>query len=216
LKTIVYVDGYNLYYGLLRKSSYKWLDLFTLFQNHVLGPETEVVDVRFYTAPVLGKMCDDPASQQRQRQYLQALRKMPPQKITIIEGTIVASTPSLRLVEAISGLPSKVRVHDFTEKKTDVSLASDLICDGFTNSSAQAVLCSNDTDFAPALNALRKSCPHIRIGIVAPVSPDDHRHIANDLVKHGHWAKKLSPVHLANSQLPDKIPGTAIYRPEQW
>jgi len=31
VKTIVYVDGYNLYYGLLRKSPHKWLDLFALF-----------------------------------------------------------------------------------------------------------------------------------------------------------------------------------------
>jgi hypothetical protein len=36
MRTIVYVDGYNLYYGLLRKSAYKWLDLYSLFQNHVL------------------------------------------------------------------------------------------------------------------------------------------------------------------------------------
>lgn len=216
LKTIVYVDGYNLYYGLLRKSNHKWLNLFSLFQDHVLEYGTEVMDVRFYTAPVLGKMSDDPASQQRQRQYLQALRKMPPKKITIIEGTIVASTPSLRLVETIPGLPQRVRVHDFTEKKTDVNLASDLICGGFQKKYEQAVLCSNDSDFAPALNALRTACPHVRIGVVAPISADDHRYIATDLIKHAHWAKKLSLVHVANAQLPNKIPGTTIYKPESW
>jgi 6-hydroxy-3-succinoylpyridine 3-monooxygenase len=27
LRTRVYVDGYNLYYGCLRKTSYKWLDI---------------------------------------------------------------------------------------------------------------------------------------------------------------------------------------------
>jgi len=161
-------------------------------------------------------MSDDPASQQRQRQYLQALRKMQPQKVTIIEGMMFASTPSLRLVEPMAGLSKKVRVHDFTEKKTDVNLASDLICGAFQKKYEQAILCSNDTDFTPALNALRTNCPHVRIGVVAPISPDDHRYIAADITKHAHWAKKLSPVHLASSQLPNKIPGTTIYKPETW
>ena len=77
MKTIVYVDGYNLYYGLLRRSPYKWLDLFTLFQTHVLQ-DAEVIEVRYYTAPVLARMCDDARSPQRQRTYLPASpRRLP-------------------------------------------------------------------------------------------------------------------------------------------
>jgi hypothetical protein len=72
MKTIVYVDGYNLYYGMLRKSSYKWLDLYSLFQHHVLSPDAEVVDVRYYTAPLITRICDDPESPTRHRKYLQA------------------------------------------------------------------------------------------------------------------------------------------------
>ena len=32
-KTAVYVDGYNLYYGRLRNSAYKWLDVVALFDG---------------------------------------------------------------------------------------------------------------------------------------------------------------------------------------
>jgi hypothetical protein len=32
------VDGYNLYYGLLRGTKLKWLDLVALFESHVLAP----------------------------------------------------------------------------------------------------------------------------------------------------------------------------------
>ncbi len=35
-KTIVYVDGFNLYYGVLKNTGYKWLDLerfFTLLRQ---------------------------------------------------------------------------------------------------------------------------------------------------------------------------------------
>ena len=54
LKTIVFIDGYNLYYGLLRRSPYKWLDLYTLFQSHVLQ-NADVLEIRYYTAPVLAR-----------------------------------------------------------------------------------------------------------------------------------------------------------------
>ena len=37
MRTVVYVDGYNLYYGLLRNTTLKWLDLVALFRNHVLA-----------------------------------------------------------------------------------------------------------------------------------------------------------------------------------
>ncbi len=109
MRTIVYVDGYNLYYGVLRKTALKWLDLFGLFQDHVLDSEAELVEVRYCTAPVLGRMCDDIESPQRRRQYLQALRKMYPEKIVIVEGKIIATTPFQRLVEPLEAALATVR-----------------------------------------------------------------------------------------------------------
>ena len=119
MRTIVYVDGYNLYYGLLRKSKLKWLDLLSLFEGHVLDQNADLVEVRYYTAPVLGRMSDDGESPQRQRRYLQALRKMHPSRLTIVEGRILASTPFQRLVSPIPEAPhlSKVQVFDFNEKR---------------------------------------------------------------------------------------------------
>lgn len=218
MKTIVYVDGYNLYYGLLRRSAFKWLDLYRLFQEHALGPDADVVEVRYYTAPVLGRMSDDPESAQRQRTYLQALRKMQPNKVTIIEGKIMAETPVLRLVHPLPECPglTHVKVHDFTEKKTDVNLAADLITGAWTGAYEQAVVCSNDTDLEGALRAVRENCPVVRLGLVAPIPSNDSRKIAADLKKYTDWSKVLSPVHLERSQLPDKIPCTALRRPEHW
>lgn len=218
LKTIVYVDGYNLYYGLLRRSPHKWLDLFSLFQDHVLGRDSDLVEVRYYTAPVLGRMCDDPQSSQRQRQYLEALRKTPPQKVCIVEGKILAETPLLRLVEPIPEAPhiTKVRVHNFSEKKTDVNLAADMLAGAWTGAYQQAVLCSNDTDLEGALRSIRAHHPALRLGLVAPIPGGDIRKVAGALKRHVDWAKLLSPVHLGLSQLPDKIPGTNIRKPDAW
>lgn len=218
MKTVVYVDGYNLYYGLLRRANLKWLDLVSLFDNHVLDPQSELIEVRYYTAPVLGRMCDDPASPQRQRQYLQALKTLHNDRLKIIEGKIVAATPHQRLVNPLPELPDlkRIQVYDFKEKKTDVGLATDLLTGAWSNSFEQAVLCSNDTDFEPALATVRRDHPKIRLGLVAPVARGESRYISGDLKRHVHWSKTLSLVHVGNSQLPEKIPGTNIRRPDTW
>jgi uncharacterized LabA/DUF88 family protein len=218
LRTIVYVDGYNLYYGLLRKSKLKWLDLVVLFNEHVLDDSANVIEVRYYTAPVLGRMSDNPESPQRQRRYLQALRKVHSTGLVIVEGRIMATTPFQRLVNPIPEAPhlDKVQVYDFNEKKTDVNLASDMIAGAWTNAYDQAVLCSNDSDLEGAFATIRRHHPSIRLGLVAPITGDDHRRISKDLSKYADWAKILSPVHIANSQLPDRIPHSALRRPETW
>ena len=218
MRTVVYVDGYNLYYGLLRGTKLKWLDLVALFESHVLAPETELIEVRYYTAPVLARMCDDPESPRRQRIYLQALRRMHPLRLKVIEGKIAAATPYQRLVEAIPEAPhlKRVKVFHFNEKKSDVNLAADLISGAWTDAYEQAVVCSNDTDLEAALETVRTHHPTLRLGVVAPVPGSDHRYIAGDLKQHAHWAKPLSTTHLSKAQLPDRIPASAIHKPLAW
>lgn len=218
LKTVVYVDGYNLYYGLLRRTAFKWLDLYALFAQHVLGSDADVIEVRYYTAPVLSKMSDDPESPQRQRIYLQALRKMSPGRVLIVEGKMHHATPHQRLVKPIPEAPhiETVQVSVFNEKKTDVNLAADLITGAWTGAYEQAVLCSNDSDLEAALATIRKHHPQLRLGLVAPISGDDHRKISRDLAQFVDWKKTLSTVHLANAQLPFKIPKTTIQKPASW
>ena len=57
MRTAVYIDGYNLYYGRLRHTSYKWLDVVGLVED-ILGvqdPESSVVAVKYFTAPALAR-----------------------------------------------------------------------------------------------------------------------------------------------------------------
>ena len=220
MRTIVYIDGYNLYYGLLKNSPYKWLDLFSLFQNHVLDKSAEVIEVRYYTAPLLGKMSDDPKSPQRQRIYIQALKTVHPNKITIIEGRMESSTPFQRLVNPILEAPNlkAVKVWDFTEKKTDVNLATDMLSAAWRGICEQIVLCSNDTDLEGAFRNIHEHLPHIKMGLVAPIPGNDHRKINNDLKRYAHWTKELSPIHLENSQFPRVITRNSkpIIKPTEW
>ena len=41
MKTIVYVDGFNLYYGAVKGTPYKWLDIARLCQS--LLPKSQIV-----------------------------------------------------------------------------------------------------------------------------------------------------------------------------
>lgn len=217
MKTTVFIDGYNLYYGAIRRTPYKWLDIFKLFSEQLLHPDTELLEVRYYTAPVLGSLCDDPASPQRQRQYLQALRKLYPDKLTIIEGKLIRGDAMLRLSQPIPELPelAKVKVITLTEKKTDVNIAADMLAGAFTGQFEQAVLCSNDSDMEGALKVIRQYCPNTRLGLVAPTATPG-RFISNDLKAQAHWVKTISPEEMEAAQLPPKIRGTSITKPDTW
>lgn len=216
MRTRVYVDGFNLFYAALSGTKYKWLDLFALFDDHVLDEGSEVELVRYYTAPIRASAADDKQAPIRQQRYLRALRAYRPDRITICEGFIQRTTPALRLAEPVPGMAAgaAVKVFQFTEKQTDVSLAADLISDAWQQRMEQAVLCSNDSDLASALAAVRRDHPSLRVGLVAPVG--DARYVSAALKRHSHWHKPLSPVHLAAAQLPHKIPGTPLTRPAGW
>jgi 6-hydroxy-3-succinoylpyridine 3-monooxygenase len=55
LKTIVYVDGFNFYYGCLKGAGYSAVDLVSLFRDCVLpsssGVHSELIKLHYYTAP---------------------------------------------------------------------------------------------------------------------------------------------------------------------
>lgn len=218
MRTRVYVDGFNLFYGALSRSRFKWLDLFALFQDHVLSPGSMVEVVNYYTAPIKAAAADDREAPARQQRYQRALLAYRPGSIRVHQGRIQRNTPALRLAEDLPGLPkgTAVRVLHFAEKQTDVNLAADLISDAWRGGFEQAVICSNDSDLVGAIAAVRRDHPALRIGIVAPLVRGGARAIAEDLRKLAHWHKLLSESHLAAAQLPDKIPGTPLTRPEAW
>jgi uncharacterized LabA/DUF88 family protein len=216
MRTRVYVDGFNLFYAALSGSRYKWLDLFALFQDHVLKPEAVVEQVHYYTAPIKASAADDKQAPIRQQRYLRALRAYHSNRITIREGFIQRTTPRLRLIEDLPGEsnPTTVKVWHFAEKQTDVNLAADLISDAWKGRMEQAVICSNDSDLAGALAAVRNDHPKLLIGLVAPIR--NVRHLSVDLKRHAHWHKILSTTHLMAARLPNKIPGTPLTCPMEW
>ena len=70
-RTIAYIDGYNLYYGLLKRTPYKWLDPVRLV-SALLRDDHELFSVKYFTSPVK-TYPHDTAALDRQKVYLQAL-----------------------------------------------------------------------------------------------------------------------------------------------
>ena len=51
MRTYIYIDGFNLYYGALKGTPYKWLDVKALF-GAILRPDNEILKIKYYTARV--------------------------------------------------------------------------------------------------------------------------------------------------------------------
>jgi len=68
-RTIIYIDGFNLYYGAVRGSAFKWLNLQRFFQ--LLRPHDNILKVHYFTALV------DGPTKPNQDAYLRALGTLP-------------------------------------------------------------------------------------------------------------------------------------------
>jgi len=74
MKTYVYIDGFNLYYGAVRGTPYRWLDIRKLCQ--LLLPKHQIATVKYFTARVSGRP-GDPDKSTRQQTFLRALATLP-------------------------------------------------------------------------------------------------------------------------------------------
>jgi len=74
VRTYVYVDGFNLYYGAVKGTLFKWLNLVELARQ-VLPAGYTVERVKYFTARVSGAA--DPDAPRRQHLYFSALQTLP-------------------------------------------------------------------------------------------------------------------------------------------
>ena len=207
--TNLYVDGFNLYYRALRNTPFRWLDLRKLAET--LFPEDAIRTICYFTAHIEPRP-GDPTQPQRQQAYLRALATLP--DIEVHYGTFRSRTKRRPLAEPVPGLPPFVRVKDSEEKGTDVNLATRLLVDGFTGAYEQAVVVSNDADFAEPMRYVRDI-----LGLrVTLVNPDREAPSPSDLASAATYVKRLWKSHLRRSQFPDALTDArgAIRKPTGW
>lgn len=234
LRTRVYVDGYNFYYGCLKGTHFKWLDLYKLFQEHVLpsalferdgqAVRSELLPeaLQFFTATIIERAAKAHDSVSSQERYHTALRKLHDGRIRIVKGYY--SETKARAPRIDETKPDiwprdceKVAIWRLEEKQTDVNLALHAYHDAITDQVDHVVIASNDTDLVPALRMIREHTA-VSIGLVIPTRDSERRPNA-DLAKHAHWVRHhLTDAELAAAQLPRVVPGgkNATVKPDSW
>lgn len=74
IRTYVYIDGFNLYYGALKGTPFRWLNPVALAAQLVPASHT-ISKVKYFSARVSGAA--DPSSPRRQQAYISALATLP-------------------------------------------------------------------------------------------------------------------------------------------
>lgn len=207
LRTVVYIDGFNLYYGALRGTSWKWLDL-PAFCSRTLGPQNQILAVKYYTATVRPTP-RDPDANRRQEAYHRALRAHCP-TVEFHFGHFLRHQVTM---ENANPPPARVDVWKTEEKGSDVNLALHVLDDAWKNAYDCAVVVSNDSDLAEALRLVRTQ-HHKVVGVLTPGAP--LRKTSWQLRQYAHFVKPIRTWALESSQLPDPVPGTAIRKPVGW
>ncbi len=207
MRTYVHVDGFNLYYGALKGTVWKWLDLPALFAK-VLQPHHHILKVKYFTARVSGTLAD-PSKPQRQDVYLRALRHHRPE-VAVYFGHFLSHRVRAPLVQPV-GNRRTTEVIRTEEKGSDVNLAVHLLNDAWLDAYDCAVVVSNDSDIAEAMRLVRQHHGK-RIGLVTPGTGRPSR----QLMAHADFARHIRTNALQGSQLPDPIPGTTISKPPPW
>jgi uncharacterized LabA/DUF88 family protein len=233
LRTNVYIDGFNLYYGLFRNDRrlpWKWLDLAAL-SSRLLPRTLSLHRIRYFTAEVVPRR-HDPDQAIRQQTYLRALETIP--SITIHKGNFLtnpkdqvplqpvpmpAMNPKIRVEcrsEVRRALRSlrRVRVLNTEEKGLDVNLASYLLFDVALGDCEAVMIISNDSDLATPLQLARDTWR----ATVVVVNPHPGRPTAL-LHQMADEYRQIRPAILPDCQLPPVVydsVGRAIHKPRKW
>jgi hypothetical protein len=126
MKTIIYVDGFNLFYGCLKHTDDKWLDLVRLFEDLLYTQDTQsqLLKIKFFTADIKAKVASHgQAAMIAQQDYHRALQALYPERIEIIKGFYSLEYANLLAYQEPPDKTKRVGIWRMEEKQTDVSMA---------------------------------------------------------------------------------------------
>ncbi len=206
--TYVYVDGFNLYYGAVKGTPYKWLNILSLCQR--LLPKNNIVKIKYFTALVTARP-GDPDQPNRQQIYLRALRTIP--NLEIIYGHFLEHPVNMPLVNSLSGKTKYAHVMKTEEKGSDVNIAAHMINDGYKGLYQVAVLLTNDSDLVEPIKIVRSDLK-LAVGVLNP----HHNTPSYELRKYATFVKPIRKGVLAASQFPTTLTDAtgSFHKPPTW
>ena len=217
MRTACFVDGYNVFYGLLAGTPYKWLDLPAL-QAHIIRIEhcdSTLAAVSFFTSGVKPSLASRGiASKEAQDTYIRALIS---RGVDVYYGRHqLESGKAPRFVDKATAASrdDQVEIWKLEEKETDVHIAISMYRLAARQAALplelrveQLVLVSADTDMTPALRALREDFPGLQLGVILPHREGIQRTAPGSLKQYVNWMRQVvTNAELARYQFPARIP----------
>ncbi len=204
----VYIDGFNLYFGALKSTSYKWVNPYKLCEL-LLPPSYDIQYVKYFTAKVSGTP-RDPTKPTRQQMLFRALATLP--RFKIILGSFQSHKVLRPLAVPVPGLPAMVVVEDTKEKGSDVNLAAHLIADGYRNLYDVAVLVTNDSDLITPIRMVREDL-HKMVGVLNPQKKQ-----SVEIQRYADYCLPITPASLQSSQFPNNMTDKTgdFHKPISW
>jgi len=206
-RVIVYIDGFNVYYGVLKDTpNLKWLNLERFCK--LLRPHDDIQVIRYFTALVTGPTAPN------QETFLRALATTP--LVNVVLGKFKEKLAKCRVIGCAHAAPKIFRVPE--EKRTDVNIAISMLDDAYQNLCDHFILFSGDSDLVPAVNMVRHRFPAKKITVYVPFR-NPTRGAAVELRVAASVHRDLPLALLPKSQFPDAIPdgaGGMINRPADW
>lgn len=212
MRTNVYIDGFNLYYGCVKGTPYRWLDL-AAFCRAMLESRNQINRIHYFTAWIIPRS-DDPQQLQRQQAYIRALQTTP--NLEVHFGHYLESSKRMPLTNPPVNGSRTVEVIKTEEKGSDVNLATRLLIDGFKTDYEMAAIISNDSDLLGPIKAVRKELG-LKAGVINPQKNESWA-----LKKNATFYKSvdltLQPNLLSQCQFPRTLKDTkgTITKPASW
>lgn len=199
-KANFYVDGFNLYFGLVQAKylDCKWLNIYSLAQR-IKNHSHDLNVVKYFTSRVNNNV----EKQKRQNSYLEALQTTP---ISIIYGQFRSEPLSCKIC-GNTWFESK-------EKMTDVNIATNLIIDAYRNDFDVAFIISGDSDLVPPVKEVKNLFPQKEIIIAFP--PERK---SNELKMVANSSFSIGKSKFLECQLPLQLEnkyGDKIEKPSAW
>lgn len=209
-RTIVYIDGLNFYYGAVKGTPYKWLNLERYFT--LIRQADDIVAIKYFTASILGP------TKPNQDVFLQALSTLP--RVHVFLGRFKNKQITCEVAACAATLSKEQRIFNKPEeKRTDVSIAVTMLDDAYQDRCDQFVLVSGDSDLVPGVRMIRQRFPQKRIVVYIPAARDTTRSGAYELRGAAHVARSIPLNLLARAQFPTQVPngsGGFFTKPASW
>jgi uncharacterized LabA/DUF88 family protein len=199
-RIVVYIDGFNLYFGLRRNNwkKYYWLNVEKLSKN-LLKPDDALIVTKYFTS----RISAPPDQVKRQSTYLDAIDSLI--GVEIFYGRYQNNKFSCYNCNYISYIPN--------EKKTDVNIAVELLSDAFTDIYDKAIIISADSDLVPPILKINSLFPNKRIVVAIPPGNKSKE------LKSTTTCFTIGESIIRQSQFPEVVvskTGFTLKRPELW